>query len=279
MSTPTESSLAEQRLTEIIERLEDDGWQVTRELRSPDIPTPLRNLPIDFVAFRDSDTLIGEVLSRKTATSRRLETIAKIVENIPNTELEIYWLGNEDADEPHRQEIRRYLRESRAITEQSPQASLLMAMAAFEAGLTSYANDNDIVSPGPPRRLLEHLYSLGLISAGHHALLARLYKLRSEIVHTATSRMPKRADVAAVRSLADRMATGIYASVDVMTDWLRDNLLDAGEYIPTRPGQRLPPERARELVELLGTGFPRTPASERQEAVRNLGYVLPVSSS
>ena len=62
-----------------------------------------------------------------------------------------------------------------------------MAMAAFEAALTSYADAMDVVSPGPPRRLLEHLYSLGLVSAPDHALLVRLYKLRSAIVHTATS--------------------------------------------------------------------------------------------
>jgi hypothetical protein len=272
MTTPNEPSLAARRRTEIIEQLEDEGWRVTRELHSQDVPAPLWNLPVDFIAVRESDTLIGEVLSRKTAPSRRLEAVAKVVETIPNAKLEVYWLGDEDADEPDRREVRRYLRESRAIASQSPQASLLMAMAAFEAALTSYADASDVVSPGPPRRLLEHLYSLGLVSAAHHALLARLYKLRSGIVHTASSEMPDLADIAAVRSLAERMVSGKYVSVDVMTDWLRDYLLDAGEPIPSGLDETLSRDRTTELSQLLRREFPSASAGERLEAVRNLRY-------
>jgi hypothetical protein len=47
----------------------------------------------------------------------------------------------------------------------------------------------------------------------------RLYKVRSAIVHTATSEMSELADIAAIRSLAERMADGKYVSVDVMSDW------------------------------------------------------------
>jgi hypothetical protein len=51
----------------------------------------------------------------------------------------------------------------------------------------------------------------------------RLYKVRSAIVHTATSEMSELADIAAIRSLAERMADGKYVSVDVMSDWCDDH--------------------------------------------------------
>jgi hypothetical protein len=217
-----------------------------------------------------ADILVGEVLSRRTAPQRRTEELAKIVKGIPNAEFEVYWIGDEDTEEPSIRQIRRYLRESRAIADQSLQASLLMAMAALEAALTAYAESIDAEVPGSPRRLLEHLFSLGLVSASDHALLVRLYKLRSGIAHAASAQMSDLSDVRAVRSIAERMAGGRYVPVEMMTDWLLDYLLDAGEAAPASPHESLPRERSNALSQLLRSEFPSASAQERQEAVRNL---------
>lgn len=266
-----------QRLREIIDQLTDEGWQVRRELRSREIPPPFRDMPADFVAFRGSEVLVGEVLSRKTASSRRLEELAKIVKEIPHAVFEVYWIGDEDADEPSVRDIRRIIRESRAIAEQSPQASLLMAMVAFEAALATYAESVEAVVSGTPRRLVEHLFSLGLIDPADHSRLMRLYKVRNAVAHAVSAEVPSLEDIAALRSIAERMVTGDYVSVDVMTDWLRDWLLDAGEAIPSRPGETLPADRANELSRLLRNEFPRTSPEARSEAVGNLGYANTVT--
>jgi hypothetical protein len=84
--------------------------------------------------------------------------------------------------------------------------------------------------------------------------------------------MPGLADIATVRSLAERMASGKYVSVDVMTDWLRDCLLDAGEPIPSGPDETLSRNRTNELSQVLRREFPSASARERIEAVRNLRY-------
>jgi hypothetical protein len=277
MSTPTESSLAEQRVREITADLEDDGWRVLREPGSPELPPGLRPLRVDFIALRGPDILVGEVTSRKTAPSRRLEAVAKIVETIPHAQFEVYWLGDEETEEPSHRQIRRYLKESRAIAQLSPQASLLMAIAAFEAALPSYAESAEVVAPGPPRRLLEHLFSLGLVSPSDRSLLVQLYKLRSSIVHTATPVLPRPADIAAVRSLAERMASGKYVSVDVMTDWLRDYLLDTGAPLQPTLFESLPKHITSQLSEILKREFPSASAKERQQAVLDLGDVTSIT--
>lgn len=261
-----------QLLNEIIEQLEDDGWQVLRDLRSPQVPPQLWNMPVDFVAVREPDILVGEVLSRRIAPSRRVEAVAEVVKMIPNAEFEVYWIGDKDAQEPNLRQIRRYIRESRAIEAMSPQASLLMAIAAFEAAITSYAASIDVEVAGTPRRLLEQLFSLGLVSAPDHSLVVQMYKLRSGIVHAASAKLPDHTEIRAVRGLADRMATGKYVSVDVMADWLRDYLLDAGESVPARTDEPITRKRVDELSRLVRGEFPSASADERRQAVHNLGY-------
>lgn len=280
MTPPPKTGVAErQRLAEIIDQLKDDGWLVTPGPPASQIPTPLRDYQVDFIAVRGADILIGEVVSQRNATKKRTEELAKIVKGIPNAQFQVYWIGDEDAEEPSVSQIRRYLRESRAIAAQSPQASLLMAMAAFEAGLRVYAESVEAEVPGTPRSIFEHLFSLGLVSAPDHTLLLQLYKLRSGIAHGVSSEIPRPDDIAAVRSIAERMGTGKYVSIGIMTDWLSDYLLDAGESILFGPDETLPRNRVNELVRLLGREFPSASARDRHEAVRNLRYTPAATES
>jgi len=107
--------------------------------------------------------------------------------------------------------------------------------------------------------------------------MVQLYKLRSGIVHAASAKAPDHAEIRAVRGLAERMAAGKYVSVDVMADWLRDYLLDAGESLPARTDEPIPRKRLEELSRLLRGEFPSASADQRHQAVRSLGYAASIT--
>jgi predicted DNA-binding protein len=232
MTTSSYASLAQRRLKEAIEELTKDGWTVTPEPHAQQLPSQLMSRQIDFIAHRGSEILIGEVASRRTAKNRQIDSLAALVEQIPNARLEVYWLGDSDVTKPDEAQLERYISEARSIVTSSPRAGLLMALAALEGAISSFADSVGVTIQAPSRQLLANLSGLGLIDTADYSRLSQLYKLRSGISHSLTAEQPDIEDIYFVINIAERMAQGRYTSADKMIDWFLENFEDPAHRMP-----------------------------------------------
>jgi hypothetical protein len=210
------------RLAEVIAELRDEGWSVEIEPKAMNLPHPLQDLQLDFIARRGGEILVGEVASRTSAVKEKLDAIARRVEVIPNAKFEVFWLGDTPQDEPRLTDIRALAREASIIAERvGPTPALLVAWAALEGAIARYASTEEEgpERPHTPRQQLASLYSRGLISQNDFDRLSSLWRLRSEIAHRASRIEPSADDIEFVLALADRMATDKYVSTDEIVEW------------------------------------------------------------
>jgi hypothetical protein len=230
----------ERELAEHIERLRADGWAVVREPASPLVPPSLRDLRVDFIANRDAEVLILEVAHRRTSRRERIDAIAKRVANIPNARLEVYWIGDTSIVKPNPENVRHYISAAEAVSEVSLQAALLMALAAFEGAVATFADEVGIKPQVPARQLLANLYSLGFVEGADYHRLSALYTLRAEIAHSVTPQVPAPDDIRFGLDLASRMLEGRYVSADQLIEWFKEhyeaperNAISEGGYLYT----------------------------------------------
>jgi hypothetical protein len=238
-------------LDEVVSQLRLEGWTVTTEPRGDSLPEVLRNRQVDFIARRGPELLIGEVASRTTARQERIDLLARLVEQIPNARLQVYWLGDSSSAKPDFHQVQRYIKEADAVIGISPRAGLLMAMAALEGAVAAFAESVDVKPDMPPRQLLSHLYSLGFIDAPHFDRIASLYRLRSEIAHLATPREPTHDDIRFCLDLADRMLGNRYVSADRVDDWFLNSKRDRDLAAAPVPWSAMSPEDIEKIIAVL----------------------------
>ena len=242
----------EQLLDERIEELRDEGWSVLRQPDPQDLPEPLsRNrVLVDFVALRGDEILLGEVASRADARRERIDALAKQVAAVPGARLEVYWAGSTHAGSPDPEHVRRYIRETDTIADASPQAALLMAVAALEGAVAIFAEEAGVPPGRTPWQTLSNLYSLGYVSEPDFNILRRLYELRSSIAHAASPRIPEPEDIRFCLDLASRMLEDRYITADRLIEWFsRQYKSRQGPAAGDRMGRN-------EIVAILSAAFP-----------------------
>lgn len=213
----------QQRVREVIERLRAEGWLVEAEPDPNRLPGALRGTRVDFAARRNDELVIGEIAARATARQERIDALARKVESVPNARLEVYWIGGTPIVKPDAQEVRQYIAEARAVSKVSIRAALLMALAAFEGAVATFADEVGIRLRAPAKQLLSNLYSLGYVDKADFDRLSALYTLRTAIAHLATAMVPERLDIEFCLDLATRMLDGHYVSADQMIEWFKEH--------------------------------------------------------
>jgi hypothetical protein len=248
------------RLAKVVAELRGEGWFVEIEPETKNLPAPLQDLRVDFIARRGNEILVGEVASRTSAIRERLDTIARRVKVIPNARFEVYWLGDVPQDEPRLTDIRVLAREASIIAQQvGPTAALLVAWAALEGAIARYASTENEGPERPrvPRQQLASLYSRGLINENDFERLSSLWRLRGEIAHRASRVEPSVDDIEFVLGMAERMATDRYVSTDEIVEW----------YLSTHSDARSDPQNMRNILK---RQFPFATEAEVTQAMRLL---------
>lgn len=275
MSNQIYSSEIESHLQEIIERLRAEGWVVDIEPTAKSLPSALLGRGVDFIAHRDQEILIGEVASRGSAKQERIDTLARQVASIPNARLEVYWIGDTPIVRPDPEEVRRYIAEANAACKaNSPRAALLMALAAFEGAIATFADEVGIRLRVPAKQLLSNLYSLGYIDEADFNRLSRLYTLRSAISHLATPQIPEYGDVEFSLDLATRMLDGHYISADQMIEWFKEHYEGPEHHVPFESregGYQYGDDGPYEAEDVLREEFPYASEQAITDVVRWLG--------
>jgi hypothetical protein len=222
MNTEAYMSPAEQQLREVVDRLRAEGWHVETEPDPNKLPGALRGVRVNFLASRDQDLIVGEIASRGGVRQEHIDALAKQVAAVPNARLEVYWTGDTPVTKPDPDQVRRYIVEADAARNAgSLRAALLMALAAFEGAVATFADEVGIRLRAPAKQLLSNLYSLGYVDAADFNRLSRLYTLRSAIAHQATPQIPESIDIVFCLDLTTRMLEGQYISADQMIEWFK----------------------------------------------------------
>ncbi len=238
MSTEAYVSPAQRQLREVVDRLRAEGWHVETEPDPNGLPGALRGVRVDFLASRDQDIVVGEVASRGSARQERIDTLAKRVAATPDARLEVYWTGDTPGVKPDPEVVRQYVDEANTVKEaDSLRAALLMALAAFEGAVATFADDVGIRLRAPARQLLSNLYSLGYIDDADFSRLSSLYTLRAAIAHQAAPQVPKPADIEFCLDLATRMLDGHYVSADQMIEWFKERFEGPEHNVPYDSGE------------------------------------------
>jgi hypothetical protein len=120
----------------------------------------------------------------------------------------VYWIGDTPIVKPDPSEVRRYITEAEAVSHVSLQAALLMALAAFEGAVATFADEVGIKLRVPVRQLMVNLYSLGFVEEADYNRLSALYTLRTAVAHLATPTQPELSDIEFCMDLARRMLEG-----------------------------------------------------------------------
>jgi hypothetical protein len=252
VSTRSDRRAAEQRhLDEIVGQLRDEGWAVITEPGPDSLPEALSDRQVDFIARRGQDLLIGEVASRSSARKERIDLLARRVEQIPNARLQVYWLGDSPKDKPDFHQVGHYIQEASAVAELSAKAGLLMAMAALEGATAAFAERNHVDPQAPARQLFANLYSLGLFDESDFNRVTHLYRLRSEIAHSATPREPELGDIEFSLDLAERMLSDRYISADRITDWFANLDSEKHAFVIPVPWVTISPDLIERIIAVL----------------------------
>lgn len=271
MTGQTYVNPTDQWLREIVERLRSDGWVVDVEPDAQGLPPALRDLRVDIFAHRGQEILVGEVTARLLAKQERLDELAKRVAAIPNARLEVYWIGDTPIFKPDPIEVERYIAEAGAASEVSLRAALLMALAAFEGAVATFADEVGIKRRVPARQLLANLYSLGFVEEADYNRLNALYTLRTAVAHLATPRQPSPGDIQFCLDLARRMLEGRYVSADQMVEWFKENYEGPEHNVPhdsSEGGYQYAGHEPYDAEDVLREEFPDASEEAIAEAVR-----------
>ncbi len=260
--------------------LQRDGWEVLGGERIDRLPMALRQLQPDLIAIRGNEIMVGEIKSRNSSELQDLKAVADTIARLPNIRLEVFWFGDEFATDPGRERVREYASEAATLLRIGSLASAaVMAWAATEGAIDYFITDTKAPvpdTPGHPRdtwSLLSRLYSLGYINEEDFKQLTNLRKQRNAAAHFAGRGVPDDINIRYALDIAERMITGQYVSVDLMTDWFVDN---HGDLIVGSSQQRATAPAEEEVRRLLRAQFPNAPADNIEAAVNQIVREAPL---
>lgn len=227
-------------LQSIVAQLKDEGWSVSPQPPSSQVPEQLRGLHFDFIATRGNETLIGEIATRSSARAEKIDLMARRIAQIPNARFEVFWRGEVLEPAPPQRDVMNVLEESLRVAELSPKAGLLLAWSAFEGAVMRLATQRGASVDAGPRgtqwQVFVQLYSLGEIDSYDFERLSVLRRRRSEIAHSPVEVPVSREDVDYLVGVTRRLASGKYESVDreadTLVEWFFGEYEDPAEGVP-----------------------------------------------
>lgn len=199
---------------EVAERLSLRGYDVVLNPARELLPFDMGGFAPDLVAFgQDGENLVVEVLESPQRTSvERLQTIAENVSSNPGWRLLVISPDDvaqlDPSDLLSVAEIRNRIdsaRRSKGIVDDESQ--FLYLWPALEALLRRLALDAKIpIENRPIRAIMDHLYSLGVVSRTQYHALKELFDERNRTVHGYRSEDASAANARLLGLLSDLLA-------------------------------------------------------------------------
>jgi hypothetical protein len=180
----------------IADRYEAQGYTVIIEPRGKDLPRFAAAFRPDLVATKSDQKVIVEIKRDRSELEQdeSISRLAEVTNEQPGWRFDLIILEPESAleevarstAEPSLKEIEERLKEAEKLAETNAILSaFLMAWAGLEPAMR-YKTQRVKLGRGRPTAptvLIRMLYADGILSEAEQALLDRLYRVRSEIVH------------------------------------------------------------------------------------------------
>lgn len=183
-----------QRLLEIAREYRRQGYDVTLDPTSDQLPDFLASFRLDMVAHHPQENVVVEVRSQESLTKApELDAIAKAVQDKDDWRFELVvtnpkeqsWLGIQDAKLLGQADINYRLQEvHNLVTQEYGEAAFLLAWSVLEAVLRRTAQAQNIdLGQGTPPYLLKSLFTYGLLNQEQYQTLQNGLQTRNLLLH------------------------------------------------------------------------------------------------
>ncbi|MEH1802603.1 MAG: hypothetical protein V7K64_02040 [Nostoc sp.] len=187
-------TLYDEKVKSLAEKYESQGFRVSIEPKTDELPFELGNYQPDMIAIKDDSGLVIEV---KTSLSRmsvdRLQALAEEVSKHPGWRFLLLTLEDIEAKSlpgtseqfPSWQELtNRFIQAHKLIENDETEPAFLLMWSLFEGALRKRAVDVSIpIERFPVIGLLRHLYSLGELSISQFELAQACFEVWNRLAH------------------------------------------------------------------------------------------------
>ena len=187
-------TLYDEKVKSLAEKYESQGFRVSIEPKTDELPFELGNYQPDMIAIKDDSGLVIEV---KTSLSRmsvdRLQALAEEVSKHPGWRFLLLTLEDIEAKSlpgtseqfPSWQELtHRFIQAHKLIENDEIEPAFLLMWSIFEGALRKRAVDVSIpIERFPVIGLLRHLYSLGELSISQFELAQACFEVWNRLAH------------------------------------------------------------------------------------------------
>lgn len=248
-----------------IDRLVGEGWVVETQ---PVEPIPgIGDFRPDFVAKKGDEIIIGELKFKGDRDTSDLEQLARLVDALPKTTLDLTWLG-EPPQIASQSDVLQMASDALRVANISASAALLLAWASLEGALQIYDRqaglDETSTKPRPVSQVLADMVSLEDLSPSQFKKLIEASKLRNLVAHGSNQKVaPETVRYAAEVAIA--ISHGQFASIDGMVKWFHQFYVDPAHDIPfdSREGGYLyPPGEPHAVEPVLAEHFGLVPQED-----------------
>ena len=184
------------KVKQVAQELSDQGYKVLIEPSRSNIPFDLGGYRPDLIATKNDQGLIIEIKNQKYISVDKFQLLAKLIAShdgwrfilVPSENHNESVIFDEEKLLPSWQEIKTQLANVNNLIEQSQYLpAILLLSSMVEAILRKKASsDNLPIENFPPRSLVNHSFSSGVISLSEYDLLKDFFSLRNKIAHGVT---------------------------------------------------------------------------------------------
>jgi uncharacterized protein YutE (UPF0331/DUF86 family) len=211
--TSTEAEL----LRNTVSELEQDGFEVFIQPRSPILPPFLKGFRPDIIARRSDTNLVVEVVSKLRQEDKTLAAMAAAVRGNPGWEMRVIVASPTTDASPLQGQplgaISQAANEVQALIQGGHyRAALLMAWSTFEALGRSYMPE-DFARAQSPGRLVQLLAQEGYVTPSEADTLRKLAEKRNVLIHGNVSTEVSEIEVKGFMSILEKL-TGSLAPAD-----------------------------------------------------------------
>lgn len=183
----------DQRLSELLQEYERDGYRVIVHPQQAELPNFLANFTPDALAFRGAEKVVVAVqLREELVDNGTFLALTKAVEAAPDWRLDLVVVSRDElpvveprANELTTGEIRAKLDFARQLVAAAqPQVALLIVWSALESSLRQVVEEHDVELDRPqPITLIRQSTWLGLIDQQEHEWLRQALRYRNLVAH------------------------------------------------------------------------------------------------
>lgn len=181
MTTATKVPTLDERLTEVAERLDAEGWDVRVRPSPADLPERLEGLRPDLVAGRRDETVVVDVVSHGKPPGPRTIALAEAVAALPGWRFNIVCIAEEPALAEQGVLAARATR-ARSLVDVDLEAAFLLAWSSLE-GVLRRLGDPRGLADDATGELLAGLASLGVLDHEEHERARRAWRHRRALIH------------------------------------------------------------------------------------------------